>query len=129
MDMKALTILVAIFLISAGAASAQSLNELAVTSPQSTDLTGFSSTQAPGVTAESLKAPPNPHVILKPQLGGVFVDGAKYGTIMISPSAPASYGIGQKYLSAPSSMTDLKHESGPAAHRDSGGFKLFTFEF
>jgi len=26
-------------------------------------------------------------------------------------------------------MYDLQHESGPAAHRDAGGFKLFSIEF
>ncbi len=129
MNMKALTILFTILLLSAGAASAQSLNELAVTTTQSSDLTGFQSTQGPGYSSQNFKSPPNPHVILKPQVGGIFVDGAKYGTIMISPSAPASYGLGAKYLSAPSTRTDLQHESGAAAHRDTGGFKLFTFEF
>jgi hypothetical protein len=48
---------------------------------------------------------------------------------MIAPGAPAEYGMGEKYLSAPSQTYDLQHETGPAAHRDSGGFKLFTFEF
>lgn len=127
--MKMLAALFAILLVSAGFASAQSLNELAVTPAQSADLTGFYSKQGPGFNSGTLKTPPNPHVVLKPTVGGVFVDGAKYGTVMISPAAPASYGLGQRYLSAPSSGVDLQHESGPAAHRDTGGFKLFTFEF
>ena len=72
---------------------------------------------------------PNMHPNLKPQLGGVFVDGAKYGTQLINPAAPASYGIGEKYLSAPDPRYDLMHESGPAAHHDAGGIKLFSLEF
>jgi hypothetical protein len=94
------------------------------------DVTGFASKpgyNAPGTL--TTKGFPNPHVVLKPQLGGVFVDGAKYGAVLISPTAPASYGIGEKYLSAPSSREDLQGESGRAAHRDAGGIKLFTFEF
>ena len=49
---------------------------------------------------------------------------------MISPTAPAEYGMGEKYLSAPSQQGyDVQHETGPAAHRDSGGLKLFSLEF
>jgi len=94
------------------------------------DVTGFASKSgynAPG--APSSKGFPNPNVVLKPRLGGVFVDGAQYGTVMISPTAPASYGIGEKYLAAPSSRYDLERESGRAAHHDAGGIKLFTLEF
>ena len=91
------------------------------------DVTGFRAPNQLG-PSESSKAP-NMHPNLTPRLGGVFVDGAKYGTVLISPSAPASYGIGEKYLSAPSSRYDLERESGPAAHHDAGGIKLFTLEF
>jgi hypothetical protein len=114
--MKMFTTFIAVLALSAGLATAQ-------------DVTGFSSKagyNAPGTTSKGF---PNPNVVLKPQLGGIFVDGAKYGTVMISPGASASYGIGAKYLSAPSSREDLAHESGPAAHRDTGGFKLFSIEF
>jgi hypothetical protein len=115
--MKTLTTLLAVLALSAGLAAAQ-------------DVTGFASRpgyNAPGtLTTKGFR---NPNAVLKPQLGGVFVDGAKYGTILISPTAPASYGIGEKYLSAPSSREDLMHESGPAAHRDAGGIKVFTIEF
>ncbi len=69
------------------------------------------------------------HPNLKPQLGGVFVDGGKYGAQLINPAAPASYGMGEKYLAAPSSTYDLAHESGRAAHHDAGGIKVFTLEF
>jgi hypothetical protein len=48
---------------------------------------------------------------------------------LISPTAPASYGIGEKYLAAPSSRDDLERESGRAAHHDAGGIKVFTIEF
>jgi hypothetical protein len=115
--MKMLTTFLTVLALSAGLAAAQ-------------DLTGFATQpgyNAPGVS--TAKTAPNPKVILKPQFGGIFVDGAKYGTILISPSAPASYGIGEKYLSAPDTMYDLMHESGPAAHHDAGGLKLLTFEF
>ena len=91
------------------------------------DVTGFKAPKELG-PVESSKAP-NPHPDLRPQLGGVFVDGAKYGTILISPTAPASYGIGEKYLAAPSSRPDLERESAQAAHHDAGGIKVFTIEF
>jgi hypothetical protein len=105
------------------------------TSAQATamDVTGYAAPSyapGPGVSPQSMKTPPNPHPNLKPKLGGVFVDGVKYGPDIISPAAPASYGIGERYLSAPSAQGyDLQHETGPAAHRDSGGFKLFSLEF
>jgi hypothetical protein len=136
--MKTLTSVLAVLILSAGYAAAQDLSQATshyqpVASPPATahDLTGFvaPSTPGPGVTSATMKTPPNPHVVLKPQLGGIFVDGVKYGTIMISPGAPAEYGMGQKYLSAPSSTYDLQGESGPAAHRDAGGLKLFSIEF
>jgi hypothetical protein len=130
--MKLFTSLLTVFLLSAGIAAAQDLNGLAVTSfhsSGSSDLTGFHATTGPGINPAAINAPPNPHVVLKPEFHGVFVDGVKYGTIMISPGAPAYYGMGEKYLAAPSSRVDLQHESGPAAHRQTGGLKLFTFEF
>jgi hypothetical protein len=129
--MKMLFSLSAVFLLSAGFAAAQDLNGLAITSSpgNSSDVTGFHVTQAPGISPDAAKSFPNPKVVPKPQLGGIFVDGAKYGWLMISPGAPASYGIGEKYLAAPSSRSDLAHESGQAAHHDAGGIKLFTFEF
>ena len=114
--MKLLTMFFAVFLLSTGWGAAQ-------------DLTGFKAPNQPGMSPESSKRAPNPNVVLKPKLGGVFVDGGTYGTVMISPTAPASYGNGEKYLAAPSTRTDLQHESGPAAHRDTGGIKLFTLEF
>ena len=130
--MKTLTSLIAVFLLSAGFAAAQDLNGLTMTSAHTSgqgDLTGYKYNYAPGYNAEKAKAPPNPKVELKPQLGGIFVDGAKYGWTIISPAAPATWGNGEKYMSAPDPRQDLMHESGPAAHRDSGGFKLFSFEF
>jgi hypothetical protein len=113
--MKTITTLLAVLALSAGLAAAQ-------------DVTGFKAPAQLGPTNESSKAP-NPHPDLRPQLGGVFVDGAKYGTQLINPAAPASYGIGEKYLAAPSSRYDLERESGRAAHHDAGGIKLFTLEF
>ena len=130
--MKTLTTLFAAFLLSAGFAAAQDMNGLAMTSVHaggSNDLTGFHTTYGPDYNPNAIKSMPNPHVVLTPKIGGVFVDGVKYGTIMISPGAPAEYGMGERYLSAPSTRFDLQHESGPAAHRDTGGLKLFTFEF
>jgi len=114
--MKTLVTLLAVLSLSVGVASAQ-------------DVTGFKAPQSPGFTTQSSKNPPSLHPDLSPKVGGVFVDGVKYGTIMISPTAPAEYGMGEKYLAAPSTRTDLKHESGYAAHRDTGGLKLLTYEF
>ncbi len=113
--MKTLTTFLAVLILSAGWASAQ-------------DVTGFRAPQSPGST-QSSKNPPNPHVVLKPELGGVFIDGGKYGPVMISPAAGPEYGMGEKYLAAPSGREDLKHESGRAAHHDAGGIKLLTLEF
>ncbi len=96
------------------------------------DVTGFLAPNyapGPGYSEKALKTPPNIHPDLKPRLGGIFVDGAKYGTVMISPTAPLTYGMGENYLSAPSQREDLQHETGQAAHRDTGGFKLFSIEF
>jgi len=113
--MKTLTTFLTVLAISVSLATAQ-------------DVTGFRAPANIG-PSQSSKAP-NTHPDLRPQLGGVFVDGAKYGTQLINPAAPASYGIGEKYLSAPSgSGQDVQHESGRAAHRDSGGIKLFSLEF
>ena len=91
------------------------------------DVNGFHSPATLGPVQSSKM--PNIHPNLKPQLGGVFVDGGKYGTQLINPAAPASYGMGEKYLSAPDPRYDLMHESGPAAHHDAGGIKVFSFEF
>jgi hypothetical protein len=114
--MKTLTTFLAMAAISISLASAQ-------------DVTGFRAPKNLGPTNESSR--PNIHPNLTPQLGGVFVDGAKYGTQMINPYAPASYGMGEKYLSAPSTgySGDLQHESARAAHHDAGGIKLFSLEF
>lgn len=114
--MKTLTTALAVLALSVGLAMAQ-------------DVTGFRAPNQPGVSPESSKRAPNPNVVLTPKLSGVFVDGGKYGPVMISPAAPASYGIGEKYMAAPSTRWDLQHESGPAAHRSTGGMKLFSFEF
>jgi len=95
-----------------------------------TDISGFKAPSELNRTPSQNSKFPNPHPDLRPRLGGVLVDGpTKYGAQLINPAAPASYGYGAKYLSAPSSTYDLQHESGPAAHRDAGGIKLFSFEF
>ena len=115
LSMKMLTTFLTVIALSVNLASAQ-------------DVTGFKAPANLG-PSQSTKAP-NMHPDLTPRLGGVFVDGAKYGTQLINPAAPASYGIGEKYLSAPSgSGQDLQHESGQAAHHDAGGIKVLTFEF
>jgi hypothetical protein len=129
--MKTLTAFLMVLALSASLAAAQDLSgnanqSIAGTRP-GTDVSGFKAPATLGPN-QSSKAP-NMHPNLEPQLGGVFVDGGKYGTQLINPAAPASYGMGEKYLSAPSSRADLMHESGPAAHHDAGGIKLFTFEF
>jgi len=136
--MKTFTSVLAMLVLSAGWVAAQDMSGIAARSSSATsasvtahDVTGFISPSmpGPGISPQSMKTPPNPHVVLKPKLGGVFVDGVKYGTVMISPTAPAEYGMGEKYLSAPSQTSDLQHETGKAAHRDAGGLKLFTLEF
>lgn len=128
---KTFATLGSILIFSMGVAFAQSAN--VVTSANQTtghDITGFSSQwSGPGLTKKQIYTPPNPNVVLKPKIGGAAVAIAKYGPVMISPTAPASYGLGERYLSAPSSRYDIPHESGPAAHRDTGGIKLFTLEF
>jgi len=114
--MKTLTHVIAILALSASMAMAQ-------------DVTGFRAPNQPGVSPESSKRAPNPHPDLSPRATGVFVDGGKYGPVLISPAAPHEFGMGEKYLAAPSTRWDLQHESGRAAHRDAGGIKLFSWEF
>jgi hypothetical protein len=116
-----------------GVAAAQDLsgnsNSGVATIKSGLDVTGFRAPSELNQTPSESSKFPNTHPNLAPRLGGVFVDGAKYGGELINPAAPESYGYGEKYLSAPSSTYDLKHESGPAAHRDAGGIKLFSLEF
>jgi hypothetical protein len=128
--MKTLATIFAVLVLSATFAAAQNINGLAPahTSGQS-DLTGYRYYYAPGFNPTTAKAPPNPKVELKPKLGGIFVDGAKYGWNIISPVAPVTWGNGEKYMSSPDPRADVLDESGPAAHRQSGGFKLFSVEF
>jgi hypothetical protein len=136
--MKTITSVLAALVISTGLASAQSLSMGGIAQPTTSspatahDVTGFAAPSyapGPGVNPKSLKTAPNPNVVLKPKLGGVAVDAVKYGPEIFSPGAPGEYGMGEKYLSAPSPTYDVQHESGQAAHRDAGGFKLFTIEF
>lgn len=135
--MKTLSLLVSVLIMATGSAYAQSenngvaTNNTVGTSGRATgsDVTGFSARTYPGMSSQQANRPPNPNVVLKPKLGGAVTDGVKYGTVMISPTAPAEYGMGEKYLSAPDARYDLDHESGPAAHHDAGGIKLFSLEF
>ena len=130
--MKTLPGFLAIFLLSAGLAAAQDLNGLSLATNHSAgqgDITGYRYYYEPGFNPATAKAPPNPKKIVKPEVGGIFVDGAKYGWNIISPAAPITWGNGEKYMTAPDPMKDLLNESGPASHRQSGGFKLFTIEF
>ena len=117
-----------------GVAAAQDLsgnaNNSVAGTRAGTDISGFHSPAQLNQTPSESSKFPNTHPNLKPQLGGILVDGpTKYGGELINPAATESYGYGEKYLSAPSSTYDLQHESGPAAHRDAGGFKLFSIEF
>jgi hypothetical protein len=140
--MKTFTSILTVLALSATLAAAQSTSNFSARNSGATnytgtssrvapghDVTGFSDRGAPALNPESSKSYPNPNVVLKPKLGGVFVDGGKYGPILISPGAPAEYGMGEKFLSAPSTREDLKNECGRAAHHDAGGIKLFTLEF
>ena len=134
--MKTLTILGTLLLVSGTASLADSANNT-IAQPTTSrnevvmhDVTGFSNPYTgPGKTKESIERAPDTHPDLKPQTGGVATALVKYGPVMISPAAPASYGMGERYLTAPSSQYDLPHESGQAAHRDSGGIKVFSIEF
>jgi hypothetical protein len=134
--MKTLTILGTLLLVSGTASLADSYNNT-IARPASSksevvthDVTGFSNPYTgPGKTRESIERAPNMHPDLKPRLGGIATDTVKYGPVMFSPVAPASYGMGEQYLTAPSSTYDLPHESGQAAHRDAGGIKVFSIEF
>jgi len=130
--MKTLTTFLTVLALSFGVASAQDIsgnaNRPVSETAKGADVTGFRAPAELGPTSESSKAP-NMHPDLTPKLGGIFVDGAKYGTQLINPAAPASYGMGEKYLSAPDARYDLERETGRAAHHDTGGFKLFSLEF
>jgi hypothetical protein len=131
--MKTFTTILTVLALSTGLVAAQDLSGNANRPAASgtavgADVTGFRAPSELGPTNESSKAP-NLHPVLTPRLGGVFVDGAKYGTQLINPAAPASYGMGEKYLTAPDPRYDVERESGRAAHRDAGGIKLFTLEF
>lgn len=131
--MKTFTAFFAIFAVSIGLAAAQDTSGNANSSPvagavHGADVTGFQYPRTLGPSNESAKAI-NMHPNLSPTVGGIFADGGKYGTQLINPAAPKSYGVGEKYLSAPSGRWDLQHESGRAAHHDAGGMKLLTFEF
>jgi len=131
--MKTLMTFLTVFAVTISLATAQDLSgnanrSMADASTGGGDVTGFHAAKELGPTNESSK-PPNMHPNLKPQLGGVLVDGAKYGAQLINPAAPASYGLGEKYLSAPDSSYDLMHESGRVGHHDAGGIKLFSLEF
>jgi hypothetical protein len=139
--MKTLPILASLFLLSSAAAFAQANtvgaanNSVSSVTPNSTayvahDVTGFSNPYTgPERSKGSIERAPDLHPNLKPQPGGMVTDVVKYGPVMLSPTAPASYGIGAKYLSAPDPREDVPDESGQAAHRDSGGIKVFSFEF
>jgi len=129
--MKTFASLLAVLALSATLVAAQDIsgnaNNPAHPGSVAADVTGFHAPNTLGPVQSSKT--PNMHPSLKPQLGGVFADGGKYGTQLINPIAPASYGMGEKYLAAPSGREDIQHESGRAAHHDAGGIKLLTWEF
>jgi hypothetical protein len=133
--MKTLTIILTALALSIGLAVAQDTSGNANNGLSSTgatgsgDITGFNAPTHLGPSPTESSKAINMHPVLTPQLGGVFVDGAKYGAQLINPAAPASYGIGEKYLTAPDPRYDVVNESGPAAHRQAGGIKVFTLEF
>ena len=137
--MKTLTILASVLLLSAVASQGQVVSggNNQISRPASSknevvghDVTGFSNPYSgPGKTKESIERAPNTHPDLRPRTGGAVADTVKYGPVMVSPFAPASYGMGEKYLSAPDPQQDVPNESGRAAHRDAGGIKLFSIEF
>jgi hypothetical protein len=139
--MKTLTTLAAFLVLLSGTALAQTEstgsanNSVSSITPNTKgatahDVTGFSNPYTgPEKTQDTINRPPNMHPNLKPQPGGVATAIYKHGAVMVSPFAPASYGMGEAYLSAPDPRYDVSHQPGPSAHRDSGGFKLFSIEF
>ena len=104
--MKTLTAFLAIFAISISVAAAQ-------------DVTGFRRPEESRGPSTSRAGRISIQTLPRSSVASSS-DGAKYGTQMINPYAPASYGVGEKYLSAPSTREDLKNESAQAAHRDAG---------
>jgi hypothetical protein len=131
--MKMMLSLFAAVALTAGVASAQDVsgnsnNSVAGTHP-GVDVGGFRAPAEIGPGPVESSKFPNPHPDLKPKLGGVFVDATKYGYQLVNPGAPASYGMGEKYLAAPSSRADIERASGVAAHHDAGGIKFFSLEF
>ena len=134
---KTLAAIFASLALTIGLAAAQDLSNAptrleTATSASSTahDVNGFYAPKAaPALNPEAARKFPNTRPDLRMRNGGIFTDGVKYGTVMISPVAPEEYGIGEKYLAAPSPSYDVQHESGPAAHRPAGGLKLFSWEF
>jgi hypothetical protein len=132
--MKTLVTLLIAMGLTVGVAAAQDLagnanNSVGGVKP-GVDVNGFKAPKTLNQSSKAYTRFPDTHPNLKPQLGGILVDGTtKYGSQLVNPCAPAGYGYGAKYLTAPSSNYDLQHESGPAAHRDAGGFKLFSIEF
>jgi hypothetical protein len=127
-----LLVFLAGFILTPAVVSAQTVRPVLVTTSSSAtaqDVNGFTAKKYPGFSTTEANRAPNPNVVLKPRVTGIFVDGAKYGTEIISPTAPDSWGMGEKYLSAPSPSRDLEHEDYHAAHRDAGGLKLFSLEF
>ena len=137
--MKTLTQILAVLVLSSGMAAAQDLSGNANNSvsgvgqpgARSADVTGFrspSNTWAANPRRASALCPTCTR-ICSPSSAASLSMARKYGTQLINPAAPASYGYGEKYLSAPSSRADLEHESGRAAHHDAGGIKLFSMEF
>ncbi len=138
--MKTLTLLASFLVLSAGAAFAQTEigsanNSISSVTPNTKgavahDVTGFSNPYTgPEKTQDTINRGPDMHPNLKARPGGVATAIYKHGAVMISPVAPASYGMGEAYLSAPDPRYDVERVSGPAAHRDSGGLKLFSLEF
>ena len=131
--MKTLALLLVAFGTMSSLAAAQDLsgnaNQSVAQVKSGGDLTGFRSPKTLNQAPNDSSRFPDVHPNLKPKLGGIFVDGGKYGTELINPSAPASYGMGEKYLAAPDTRYDLERESGRAAHHDAGGMKLFSLEF
>jgi len=75
-------------------------------------------------------------------LTGVFVDIPHAGFQLLNPLAPKEYGYGEKYAAwptgpltsvhypdGPSGLRQVDRQSGPGATRETGGIKLFGFEF
>ncbi|PTY02341.1 hypothetical protein DB346_09530 [Verrucomicrobia bacterium LW23] len=71
----------------------------------------------------------NPQPDLSPEETGAGTAVWKKGPVMISPFAPARYGMGSKYLAAAPFPRDAAQDNANEARYTFGGIKLFGYDF